>query len=204
MFKWVCLAVGSLFLIALLWMVNDIRLHVARSAAIVTEAGVTINDNLPVVVERTRKTTEVVSENLPGVLERAQVSAEVLAELAEDIRQLKDLAGAGKERDRNLVAYADSLLNAIEKTGGRIGVSKTFSLSKSSIKDTRPVSEWVADARKEALFWMLLVSTKKDMAVKLAKTKLGFNWLIEVPGKQPERLLDWMKANHPETRDLKW
>jgi hypothetical protein len=204
MFKWACLAAGSVFLAALLWMVNDIRLQLGRSAGVVTEAGVTINENLPQVVERTRRTAEVVADHLPGVLDRAQVSAEVLAELAEDIRQLKELAGAGKERDRNLISYTDSLLRAIEQTGGKVGVSKTLSLSRSSIKDARPVSEWVADARKEALFWMLLVSTKKDMAQKLARTKLGFPWMIEVPGSKPEPLLDWLKEHHPETKGLAW
>jgi hypothetical protein len=224
MFKWLCLGVGSLFLAATLWMVNDIRLNVARSATVVADTGGTINEKLPAIVASSRKAAELINDKLPSIVassgkaaelidgslpdlvKNAGAATEVLAGLAEDIKQLKDLAGAGKERDKNLIAYTNSLLSAIEKTGGKIGMSKAFSVKRGSLKNTRPVAEWVADARREALFLMLLVSTKKDMAVRLSRTKIvGFDWWIEAtPGGPSVKLLEWMKENHPETKALSW
>jgi hypothetical protein len=41
------------------------------------------------------------------------------------------------------------------------------------------------------------------MLTRLAKTKFGSPWYIELPGKEPQTLLDWLKENHPESRELR-
>lgn len=202
MFKWLCFGLAVVFVTAILVMVNDIRVQVHRSAQVVLAAERSITDNLPVIVEKTRTTADTISGSLPEVVERVQTATEVMAELAEDIRQLKELAGLSHNpRDKNLIAYADDVLKTIEATGGVIGVHNNI---RAGLKNTKPVKDWVSGARKEALFLTLLVSTKKDMARRLAKTKLGFNWYIQPPGKSPKPLLDWLKANHPETKQLDW
>lgn len=202
MFKWACFGLGVLFVVASLAILNDIRLQVRASARPIAEVGEVIENNLPPLVETTRKNAELIAENLPEVVDRTRSAAEVLGELAEDIRQLKELAGLTQNpRDKNLIAYADGALSAIEAAGGVIGVSKNVG---SGIKNTVPVKEWISGARKEALFLTLLVRSKKEMANRLAKTKLGFHWWIQPPGKEPMRLIEWLRANHPETGQLDW
>jgi hypothetical protein len=199
-------------------MLNDIRLQVRRSAELVQEAAGHINDglptlvarsrqtaevvatNLPEVVEKVKRTTDTVAESLPEVVDRVDRTTEVVAELAEDIRQLKELAGitSGK-RDENLVAYANSLLKKIETSGGTIGVKK---LTSRGLKNTQPAAEWAAGARKEAVILAILVKSKKEMLTRLGKTKLGLNWYMEMPGKDPVPLIEWLRENHAETKAL--
>jgi hypothetical protein len=200
MFKWLCLGVATVFLVVAGWMINDIRLQVRRSAEVVDSAAQNINEHLPTIVQKSRQTTDALSKNLPPMVEHAAQAAEELAELSADIRQLKELAGVTHTvRDQNLVAYANSLLKKIETSGGVIGVKKTFS---QGLKNTRPAAEWAVGARKEALFLSLLVKSKKEMLTRLAKTKFGSHWYMQMPGKEPATLLDWLKENHPESHDL--
>jgi hypothetical protein len=205
--------VAVVFLVIAGWMLNDIRLHVRRSAEIVKQAGGNINEHLPAIVEKSKLTTEVVSKNLPEVVdkvrkttdtvaeslpdivERADRTSEVVAELADDIRQLKELAGIGStKRDENLVAYSNSVFKAIAASGGTIGEKK---LVGKGLKNTQPAAEWVAGKRKWALYWMLRVKSKKEMLMRITR-----NTYIELPGKEPVPLLDWLQQNHPETKAL--
>jgi hypothetical protein len=218
MFKWACLAVAVVFLAVVVWMLNDIRLQVRRSAGVIDTTGQTVNAELPAIVERTNSTSEVVSKNLPQVMdrlragtatvsdslprvvERVERTTEVVGELAEDIRQLKELAGMAKgARDKGVVAYAESVLKAIAASGGEIGVRKTVGRG---LKNKRPAAEWVEDERREAALMAILGRSKKQMLQAITRTKLGFAWSIELPGQEPVRLLDWLRENHAETKQL--
>ena len=160
----------------------------------------TLSKNLPQVVARVDKITLTMSENLPDLLDRVSKTSEVIAELAEDIRQLKELAGVtSSARDKSIVAYANSLLSAVEASGGVIGVKKTLS---KGLKNPRPASEWVVGARREALILTILVKSKKEMLTRLSKTKLGAQWMIELPGQEPMTLIDWLQKNHPESKEV--
>src|SRR5262245_60976221 len=120
MFKWACLGVAAAFLGLLAWLANDVRLEVRRS----TQA---VNQHLPAIVDRTSKTTETLAANLPEIVEKTRTTTETLADLAADIRQLKELAGVtNAARDKNLVAYADSVLDRVESSGGTVGLKKAF------------------------------------------------------------------------------
>jgi hypothetical protein len=202
MFKWYCLGLGALFVVGALWMLNDIRLQVRATTQPIGEVAEIVRENMPPLVETTRQNADIIAESLPEVVDRTHTAAEELGELAEDIRQLKELAGLTQNpRDKNLVAYADSLLARIEETGGVVGVSKNLG---PGLKNTAPVKEWVNGARKEALFLTLLVRSKKEMATRLARTKLGFHWWIQEPNKEPVRLIEWLREQHPETKQLDW
>ncbi len=201
MFKWVCLAVAVLFLTVLTWMVNDVRLEVRRSVQTIRTTSETLNEQLPVLVEKGRKTADVIDENLPAIMDKTQTTMETFAELAEDIRQLKELAGLSTvARDKSLVAYADSVLRALEASGAGIGLKKTF--GGSGLKNVVPAKEWVVGARKEAVVLTLLARSKKDLATRLSRNKFGSPWYVQTDDKPPVTMLDWLKANHAPSKDL--
>jgi hypothetical protein len=199
MFKWVCLGVAVVFLTALAWMINDLRLEVRRSAQTVQGVAQSVNEHLPAIVEKSRKSTEVLAEHLPEIVEKTRTTAETLAELAEDIRQLKELAGMSHTpRDQNLVAYANGALNAIESSGGTIGLRK----SGGGLKSPLPAKEWAVGARKEALFLTVVAKSKKELLTRLTKNKFGSSWYIQVGDKEAVPLVEWLQQNHAATREL--
>jgi hypothetical protein len=218
MFKWICLGVGALFLAAVVWMINDIRVQLRRSAQTVDSTVQTLNSELPAIVQRSKQTSETVATNLPEVVdkirtvtetvaktlppvvERVDRTTEVMSELAEDVRQLKELAGlTHTPRDKSVTAYATSLLSLVESSGGEIGLKKTVGRG---LKDSKAAVDWVRTERREVLFLTLLGRSKKELLNGIVKTKLGFNWYIQIGDKPPVKLLDWLRENHPETKAL--
>lgn len=190
MFKWVCLAVAVVFCSVLTWLVNDMRLQIRRSGETVQATAETINKHLPTL-----------GEQLPEIVEKVRATTDTVAELAADIRQLKELAGVTSTgRDQNLVAYANSVLATIEASGGTIGLKKK--LGGSGLKNEAPAKEWAAGARKEALLLTVLARSKKELLTRLAKNKFGSSWYIQIGNSEPVELLEWLKANHPETKAL--
>jgi hypothetical protein len=196
MFKWACLGVAVVFLSALGWMLNDLRLEVRRSSQIVYE-------NLPPIMDKTRKATDSLVENLPEIADRVHTTTATVAELTEDIRQMRELLGLprGKKRDETLVGYATSVLDSLEKSGGVIGLKKTVG---KGLKNPVAANEWVPGARREAFLLTLLgkAKSKRDMLARLATNWRGSNWYIQVGDREPVTLLDWLKTNHVPTREL--
>jgi hypothetical protein len=141
MTKWFYPTLATVICLAVLWMLNDLRIQTKRSTT-------TLNDQLPAILERTKK------------------SAETLAVLSDDIRQLRDLAGVGdKARDRSLAAYADRILDRIAGTPGTVGLKPK--LIGDELKDTVTTEQWVADARKEALWLTFRAASKAELLEKL-------------------------------------
>src|SRR5947199_295627 len=196
MFKWACLVVAVVFLSVLGWMINDLRVEVRRSSQIV-------NENLPPIVDKTRKATDTLLENLPEIADRVHTTTATVAELTEDVRQLRELLGLprGKKRDETLVAYTTSVLDALEKSGGVIGLKKTVG---KGLKNPVAANEWVPGARREAFLLTVLgkAQSKQDMLTRLATNWRGSNWYIQVGDRDPMTVLDWLKANHVPTREL--
>ena len=143
------------------------------------------------------RTGETVNRHLPEILEKTRTSTETLARLSEDIRQLRDLAGATNARDATLAKYADELLDAIEAADARIGVEAIIG---SGLKDARPAQEWTADARKEAVYLAFAASTRQELLERLTKNKFGRDWLIQEGQAAPVKLIDWLGAKLPATR----
>lgn len=167
MFRWSCFALAAVSIATTLWMVNDLRVEM-------------------------RRTTGMLNERLPQILERTKQSTETLAELSTDLRQLRDLAGATAPRDKTLVAYADAVLDAIERSPGVIGLEKTMG---SGLKDEMPAKDWVTSARREAVWLSMTTKSKSDLLRHLCKNKFGSNWMIRVGDKKPEELEEWVQTN---------
>lgn len=177
MFKWACLVLAVLAGLGLGWVINDLRIEL-------------------------KQTSQTVNKHLPEILANVKKSTETLAVLSEDIKQLRDLAGvaSGAPRDRTLVTYADSILDFLESTKAQIGLEKK--VLGSGLKSVMPVGEWVVDARKEALWLTFRVKSHSELLERLCENKFGSSWFIQFEDKEPVPLIDWLKENHPETKEL--
>jgi len=175
MFKWICLAIALVVVAGLAWMVNDLRSELKQAVH-------TLNAHLPEMVEKTRKGTD------------------TLAELSEDVRQLKELGGmTAQARDQGLVAYANSVLDFVAASDASIGSPK---LVGSGLKDPLPAAEWVVGARKKAVILVAVCRSKKELLGRLCDKVVGTKWYIQKGSAEPVPLLDWIKANHPESKNL--
>ena len=126
MIKWLYFALAVVATAAVLFLLNDVRVQLKSSTA-------TVNDKLPRILDKTEQT------------------AETMAALSADVRDLRELAGLpqGGGRDATLVRYADRVLDAVAATGGQVG---TEALIGKGLKSPQPAAEWVAGARKEAVW----------------------------------------------------
>src|SRR5262245_31743435 len=164
-------------------MLNDIRLEVRR------------------VGETVRGTGQAVNEHLPEIVGKARTTSDTLAALAEDVRQVRQLLGLKEgSRDKNLVAYANGVVERIEASGGSIGLKHP--VPGKGLLNPVPAREWAGRARREALGLALLGVSQKEMATGLSRNWLRAPWYIQVKAEEPVPLLDWLKANHPPTREL--
>ena len=148
------------------WLINDLRLQL-------------------------RATAETVNAKLPSILEKTEKSAEALAELSEDVRQLRDLAGATGPRDTTLAAYADAILDRLEATDAKIGTKSRIS---GNLGDALPAKEWVAAARKEALWLTFRAKSKEELLTRLTANKFGSEWHIEPAGGPAQPLRQWIES----------
>jgi hypothetical protein len=138
-----------------------------------------------------------VNEKLPRILEKTEQSAETLATLSNDIREIRDLAGLPQtEHDKTLVRYADSVMDAVQASGGRIG-TKPLLGGGDKLKDPVPVAEWVAGARKEALWQTLRAKSQRELLDRLCETKFGSAWHIQFGDAEPVPLREWVVGKLP-------
>lgn len=171
-FRWSCFALAAVAVAVLLWMVNDMRLEVKRTNA-------------------------VVDKHLPAVLANVKTATETLANLSKDIESVRDLGGlTGSGGDRPLVQYADSVLDFLAAQPGKIGRTKVIG---QGLKDLVPASEWVAGARKEALYLSFRADSKDELLDRLGKTKFGEHWMYVPPSGDPVSVIELVKKQHPES-----
>src|SRR5262249_48950407 len=122
--------------------------------------------------------------------------------LSGDIKQLKELwAGLNADkRDKTLLGYANSVLNLLEKQNAKIGLTKM--IGKGVRTKSLPAKEWVVGARREALWLTIVAKSRKEILERLCKNWLGSHWHIQFEDQAPRRLIDWIKENHPESKNL--
>jgi hypothetical protein len=123
MFKWACPAVVAAFLAFVGWVLNDMRLEVRRTSRTFDQTGQTVNEHLPGILEKTRKATDALGDDVPDLVEKTRSVTDTLGDVAADVRRLKEaLARLKTDRDPELVAYADSVLDCVESSGATVGL----------------------------------------------------------------------------------
>lgn len=160
----------------LLWMVNDLRVHV-------------------------RNSVDTVSRDLPQILEKTRDSADTMATLSRDLNQLRELVvGTTVARDDNMIAYESEVLQLIETSNGKIGLKKTLG---TGLADPIPAKEWVTRERKSALWNLARSRSKAELLQRIGHSAmLNRVWYIDLGEKNVLPLIDWVKANHPVSQEL--
>jgi ABC-type transporter Mla subunit MlaD len=114
--KWLYFVLVAVFLAALLWMVNDMRVRVGTLVDRLDrqlppildnteQAAKRVNDQLPQLLQNSEKAVRDLDTHLPKLLAKAQQGVEQLAALAKSFRDFKDLfpvlaAASGDKRQR--------------------------------------------------------------------------------------------------------
>ena len=171
--KWLYFALAVVATTAVLLLLNDVRVQLKSATA-------TVNDKLPRILDKTERT------------------AETMAALSADVRDLRELAGLPQAgaRDATLARYADRVLDAVAATGGQVG---TAALIGKGLKGPQPAADWVAGARKEAVWLTFRATSRAELLERLTETKFGAAWQIQVPGATaPVPLRDWIASNVPD------
>ena len=82
------------------------------------------------------------------------------------------------------------------------GTQRQLDIYLAGLKGELPAQEWAAGARKEAVFLVAVVRSKRELAARLAANKFGSPWYLRVGDAEPVPLLDWLREHHPPSRDL--
>ena len=173
--KWLAMAIAAIAFLYFAWVVDGLRRDLKDAAA-------ALNENLPRILENSRKTSE------------------TLRRLSEDLEKLRNLAGLENGSKKHaLVAFADRVLDLLESTEGNIGLTRK--IIGQGLKNIETLQEWVAGARKEALFLTATANNRTEFLQRLCHNKFGSEWMIQTPGSQPRPLLGWLRETHPEIVD---
>ncbi len=171
-FRWVVLAVAVVFAAAILLMLNDIRLDI-------------------------KSNMQTVDKHLPEIMTRVDKTSDTVAEVADDIAQLRDLAGLQRgERDKSIVVFADKVLDLVQESGGQIGLTKK--IFGSGLKELKPAQQWAVAARREAVYYSFRVTSKEEMLEKLTTNIYGSEWYIQLNGEKPQKLSAWLTSKLPK------
>ncbi len=201
MFKWACLLVATAFLGFVAWVLNDVRLEVRRTSNNLNATSESINENLPPILEKTRKATDALGDDIPQIVTRTRDVSETVGELAADLRKMKTaMARLKTERDPDLTDYADSILDFVGQTDALVGAKPLVSLG-SALQNPVPAKAWAASARNEAVLATIINKSKLGVLTSMTSNAVGQPWYVQF-GNRRELMLDWLKAQHPETKAL--
>jgi hypothetical protein len=174
---------------------------VRRTSDNLNASSQSINENLPPILEKTRNATDALGEDIPAIVTRTRDVSETVSELAADLRKMKTaLAHVKAERDPELVAYADSLLDFVGRTEAQVGARPLIGLG-SGLQNPVPAKAWAASARNEATLATIIHRSKLAVLTAMTSNALGQPWFMQF-GNKRVLMLDWLKQNHPETREL--
>ena len=176
-FRWVALGLAALVAGYLCWALEDLRQEAKTSG-------------------------KAVNAHLPQILAKVDATSATVKEVSDDLKKLRDLAGASGPRDKSLAVFADRLLDLLEQAQVVVGVEKLIG---KELSKPLAAADWVRDARKEALFLTFRAKSKAELFTRLCKNKFGSPWLVrsaEEEGAKPEPLAAWFATRDPEAKEL--
>jgi hypothetical protein len=232
MFKWICLLVAMAALSAFGWMLNDVRLQikaVTEKAAqqlppLLTEAqrvgdqldrqlpkllaqteqaATTVNDQLPKLLAQSEQAATTINSHLPRLLASSETAIDNLSELSDSFKQYKGLMGMVHvaTQNKDLLSYGSGILSWVRQQNVTIGVKKPG--SDQELKRPTTAKDWAEAAQKDVHFLSLASASKAEVLHGLAKTNAAVAWHVQVGDQAPRPLADWVRENHPDSKDVK-
>jgi hypothetical protein len=189
MFKWICLAIATLGLAAFLWMVNDIRLTVARTAD-------RLDHELVPLIKSSDKAVNAIDARLPSILDKAEATVTTAVEFSEDFKQYKEafVAQYNGDQAREMTKYINELLDSIQAQSqdATIGIKNLDQ----TLKTATNVAHWVQSVRRDAGFLGLLSNSREEAVKRVCSAKSGECLHIQVGKETPKPLEAWLQENH--------
>ncbi len=195
--------------IASIWFIIrlDDNVHIlvahAEKADVLVQKGTTFvdmaNEKAPQVMEHVTGVTSKFYEASDQIVQDVRTTTAAASSASEQFTLISQLlGGAVKEGDPGDIAYAVSVLDLIDKTDAKIG-TKRFGKIRSALSGT----DWVASQRNESAALVMFRHVSKKVYLKeICATWVGTSYYIKVDDSKPIKLVDWLKANHPETKSL--
>jgi hypothetical protein len=166
-----------------------------------------LDKGLPRLMTQTDRAATSIDTHLPRLILVSEKAMDNLADLSENFRQYQRLMGVvhAAKQNKELLTYGTGVLNLIEGQKATIGVSRPSGATSKDepMKHALPAKEWVSAARKDAPFLSLIASSRLDMLNGLTRTYSPAPLSIQIGKEAPRLLADWIRDNHPESKDLK-
>jgi hypothetical protein len=189
MFKWICLSIATLGLATFLWMVNDIRLTVARTAN-------HMDTEMVPLIRSSDKAVNAIDARLPGILDKAEATVTTAVEFSDDFKQYKEafVAQYNDGQAREMTKYINELLDSVQARSqdATVGIKNLDQ----SLKTATTVVHWVQSVRRDAGFLGLLSSSREDALKRVSSNKSGEPLHIQVGNETPKPLGAWLVENH--------
>jgi hypothetical protein len=198
-FKWVCLFFAVLAAGGLGWLLYDLDGELKQTARAVREFRADLQgltQTAREVGDEIGRTTRTLNKDLPGIVENTRATAEAVARITEEMNQFRKLVG-GSDRpaEEGLPVYANSLLEFIQASGGKVGLRNP--LGRGLVLE-QPADRWVMFARSQALALVFIARNRADYLNTLAGS-----YYIQVGDEAAKPLKEWLRANHPLSKELK-
>lgn len=230
MFKWTCLAVATIALIVFGWMLNDMRLEFKRLAAqadahlprILSEservagqldthlpkllsqsetAAANINLHLPPLLKNSEQAAATLNDQLPRLLASTEGAADGVAQLADDFGDYKAMMAVvhAAKQEKSIFSYGSSILSFLEDKPATIGRKKVG--TEQPLTSAVPAKQWAGRARKAVPVLSSASASKGELLDSLTRTGSTSPWHIQFGKEAPRLLSDWIKENHPDSKE---
>lgn len=183
---------------------TNINTHLPTILTNSEKASVTLNTHLPTILANSEKATTILTADLPKLVITSEAALTSVAELSDSFGQYKGLLGIvhAPSQKPSLMSYGASLLGFLGgTTNATVGQKKPG--TNGPLTKTMPASEFAAAATKDLNFFGVAGSSKADVLHGIAKTASPSPWHIQVGDAAPKPLADWVKENHPDSKDMK-
>jgi hypothetical protein len=226
MFKWICLLVAIAALGGFGWMLNDMRMEVkvlaekadrltGQAEALLARTDeqlprimsqtekVTnqLDSHLPRILRTTEKAGETINSQLPTLLAHSETAVDSIADLSDSFKQYKGLMGVvhAATRHEGLFSYGASILSFLGGSDATVGVKKPGG----GLRHAMPAKAFAAGANGDVHFLSLVSKTKEDMLHGLTRSTSLAALHVQVGDDPPQPLAAWLRAKHPESKDVK-
>ena len=198
-FKWACFGLASVFAVAVLWLLYDLKSDLTRSL-----------ETTQATVAEANQAVATVNVKLPQIIDEVTKGTETLSELAEDVDLIKRVAGVPNEDTgrgiRSLAEYADEIQQVLaQQTEGQEAMILKEEIFGSDLAEYSSAEEFLIGLHKEMITFVLPVAKSKQEILYRAcysSPPRRVPFYIQLGDSEPVTLEAFIKEHHAESAEL--